>query len=321
MAMVPVWGNNVKSGRVNRKDAKTYATWIAERYKDKPNIIWLNGGDIMGTDSTETWKIIGTTLKANDPNHLVTFHPFGRRQSSTWFHNESWLDFNMFQSGHRDYAQDTDSNSLKYGEDNWRYLQDDYAKTPVKPTLDGEPSYEGIPHGLHDPKQPLWTADDVRRYAYWSVFAGGSGFTYGNSAVMQMRKPKDNKASYGTKSYWFDEINAPGASQMVFLKNLMLSKSYFDRIPDQSLITDNGEKYDRVIATRGKDYAFAYTYNGRNFKVNLGKISGDKVKASWYNPRDGKNSAIGEFDNQGVKEFDPPGNLKNGNDWVLVLGH
>ncbi|MCE7041359.1 glycoside hydrolase family 140 protein [Dyadobacter sp. CY312] len=322
MAMVPVWGANVKSGRVKRADASTYATWIARRYKDKPNIIWLNGGDVMGTDSTETWKGIGKALKANDPNHLVTFHPFGRRQSSTWFHSEPWMDFNMFQSGHRDYAQDIDSSSLKYGEDNWRYLQDDYARTPTKPTLDGEPSYEGIPHGLHDPKQPLWTADDLRRYGYWSVFAGGSGFTYGNSGVMQMLKPKDSAeaVSYGTKAYWYDAIHAPGASQMIFLKDLMLSKPYFERVPDQSLVAENGEKYDRVIATRGENYAFLYTYTGKNFKVNMGKIKGDKVQASWYNPRDGKSTVIGELENNGVKEFDSPGEVRNGNDWVLVLG-
>src|SRR5689334_12378924 len=33
MAMVPVWGTNVKSGWVSREDAKTYATWLAHRYK------------------------------------------------------------------------------------------------------------------------------------------------------------------------------------------------------------------------------------------------------------------------------------------------
>ena len=36
------------------------------------------------------------------------------------------------------------------------------------------------------------------------------------------------------------------------------------------------------------DNAFIYTYNGRNFKVNMGKISGDRVKASWYSPRNGE---------------------------------
>jgi hypothetical protein len=46
-------------------------------------------------------------------------HPFGRTQSSGWFHQENWLDFNMFQSGHRDYAQDINQADLRYGEDNW----------------------------------------------------------------------------------------------------------------------------------------------------------------------------------------------------------
>ena len=57
----------------------------------------------------------------------------------------------MFQSGHKRYDQDT--SGLAYGENNWRYVNDDYSRIPVKPTLDGEPSYEGIPLGLHDPGQ------------------------------------------------------------------------------------------------------------------------------------------------------------------------
>ena len=45
----------------------------------------------------------------------------------------------MFQSGHRRYDQD-DTPGAK-GEANWRYVNEDYAKEPPKPTLDGEPSY------------------------------------------------------------------------------------------------------------------------------------------------------------------------------------
>ena len=41
----------------------------------------------------------------------------------------------------------------------------------MKPVLDGEPSYENIPQGLHHGTEPRGTAADVRRYAYWSVFA------------------------------------------------------------------------------------------------------------------------------------------------------
>ncbi|TLM89866.1 DUF4038 domain-containing protein [Hymenobacter jeollabukensis] len=321
MGLVPVWGTNVKGGKVNQVQAKAYATFLAERYRNRPNIIWLNGGDIAGSDSLKVWNTIGSTLKAVDPNHLVTYHPRGRTQSSDWFHNAKWLDFNMYQSGHRRYAQDTSRNEQKhYGEDNWRYQQVDQALKPAKPSLDGEPSYEGIPQGLHDITQPRWTDADVRRYGYWSVFAGAFGYTYGQNSVMQMHSAFDKGSAYGSSELWSSALNAPGAAQMQYLKQLMLSRPYFERVPDQSIIAGGeGEKYERLLATRGKSYAFVYTYTGRNIKVNLGKIGGSKVKASWFSPRDGKTTAIGTFPNKGTQEFNAPGEPKNGNDWVLVL--
>jgi hypothetical protein len=103
MALVPVWGSNIKNGSVTRQQAIKYATWLAERYRSKSNIIWLNGGDIKGSDSTAIWNAIGSAIRQINPEQLITFHPFGRTQSSKWFHNEPWLDFNMFQSGHRRY--------------------------------------------------------------------------------------------------------------------------------------------------------------------------------------------------------------------------
>ncbi len=318
MALVPVWGSNIRSGKVTTEQAHTYATWLAQRYTDRSNVIWLNGGDTRGDQNTEIWDTIGKCLRENAPGHLITFHPFGRTKSSMWFHNADWLDFNMFQSGHRRYDQD--DTELAYGQDNWKYVRDDYALTPIKPTLDGEPSYEGIPQGLHDPSQPYWNANDVRRYAYWSVFAGGCGFTYGHNAIMQMHKPGDKEPSYGVRIYWDEALNAPGAQQIWYLKKLMLSKPYFDRIPDQSLIANkNGERYDYQVATRGEHYAFIYTYNGREINVQMGKITGEQINASWFNPRNGKKKTVGKFDNTRIKKFDPPGKKSDGNDWVLIL--
>ena len=148
MGLVPVWGTNVKDGGVSKADATTYAKWLAERYKNKHNIIWLNGGDIKGSDSINTWNAIGSTIDKTDPNHLITFHPFGRTTSSEWFHNATWLDFNMFQSGHRSYDLDTSAGEHKFGPDNYKFLNIDYNLKPVKPSVDGEPSYELIPYGL-----------------------------------------------------------------------------------------------------------------------------------------------------------------------------
>jgi hypothetical protein len=319
MALVPVWGTNVKNGWVPVAAVKQYATFLGNRYKNKSNIIWLNGGDINGSDSINTWKQIGRTLRATDKNHLITFHPRGRTTSSRWFHGESWLDFNMFQSGHRNYVQDTSKGETHYGEDNWKYVDEDYARRPVKPTFDGEPSYEGIPQGLHDTTQPYWNDNDVRRYAYWSVLAGGAGFTYGHNAVMQFFHAGDAESAYGAKKYWQPAMQDPGALQMKYVKELLLAKPYFERVPDQSLVADNGERYERVVASRGNSYALLYTYTGSNFKVVMGKISGAKVRAYWFNPKDGTTQSAGTINNTGVKEFDPPGEKKEGNDWVLIL--
>ncbi|MBA7592170.1 hypothetical protein ES708_34348 [subsurface metagenome] len=51
----------------------------------------------------------------------------------------------------------------------------------------------------------------------------------------------------------------------------------------------------------------------------MGEITGDTVKAFWYNPRNGVTELIGEFPNSGAREFNPPGEPKRENDWVLIL--
>ena len=319
MALVPIWGSNVKSGLVSETQAAAYAEFLAKRFRSKPNIIWLNGGDIRGDDRINIWNVLGKTLREYDKNHLISFHPRGRTMSSEWFHNEDWLDFNMFQSGHRNYSQDNSPGEHHFGEDNWRYALAEYNLKPVKPTLDGEPSYENIPQGLHDPKQPRWTDADVRRYAYWSIFAGGAGFTYGENSVIQFYKKGDTDAAYGAEIDWRESINAAGANQMRFMKKLMLSKPYFERVPASELVADQGERYNYIAATRGVNYAFLYTYTGREFKVNMDKLPGHVLKSSWYNPRTGERVAKGKTANIGVRSFNPPGEEKAGNDWVLVL--
>ncbi len=318
MALVPVWGGNIK--KINPEKARGYATFLANRYKNFSNIIWLNGGDIKGSDGIDSWNMIGKTIRAIDKKHLIGFHPRGRNSSSTWFHKEPWLDFNMFQSGHRSYAQDTSGNeTLHYGEDNWKYVQDDYQLKPVKPTFDGEPSYEAIPYGLHEANQPYWKDFEIRRYAYWSVFAGACGFTYGHNSVMQYYTAPDSSASFSPLVDWKTGLQAPGAAQMQVLKKLIESKSYFDRVPAQDAVVNNGQRYDYIAATRGSNYAFFYTYNGRSFKVDLMKLKFSPRKAAWFSPSTGERKPFSEYRNRLDIEFDPPGEPANGNDWVLIL--
>ena len=325
VALVPVWGSVVKSGKVSRDQAEAFGKFLAARYHDAKNVIWFNGGDINGSDSTAIWERLGSTIKAASPDQLMSFHPLGRTQSSKWFHDASWLDFNAFQSGHKDYRQDTAQSSLRYAEDNYKYVQTDFVKQPIKPTLDAEPSYEGIPHGLHDSLEVRWDAAAIRRYGYWSVFAGGAGFTYGANAIMQFYDPtKGVGGAYGVTKGWEEALKDTAAGQMIHLKALMQTLSttqYLDRVPDSSSVVDQGTKYDYIAATKGPGYMMFYTFNGRPFKVSLKYLQegAGELQATWYDPRTGESQPAVNLEAKDSYEATPPGGKSYGNDWVLIL--
>lgn len=70
-----------------------------------------------------------------------------------------------------------------------------------------------------------------------------------------MHKPGHGVAYARTSKNWWEAQQDSGYTSMKYLKALMLALPYFERVPDQSIIyKDNGTKYDRLIATRGKDY-------------------------------------------------------------------
>jgi hypothetical protein len=92
----------------------------------------------------------------------------------------------------------------------------------------------------------------------------------------------------------------------------------FDRVPDQSLITDALNVNDRIQATRGKDYLLVYSAEGKKFTVNTNKISGKEIISYWYNPRNGEVKEIGRSAKGAQQEYTPP-TSGYGHDWVLVI--
>lgn len=323
IGMVCIWGGLVKNGLMNVEQAKAYAKFLAERYGHRPNVVWIIGGDQPGDVKPEVWEALATTLRRLDPNHLMTYHPFGRTSSSYWWNEAEWLDFNMFQSGHRRYGQrkgdGQPSPTAETEEDNWRYVEAAHALSVVKPIFDAEPSYERIPQGLHDTTQPQWSAADCRRYAWWSVLAGSCGHTYGNNAIMQFYRPGDNPA-YGCTTPWWEAVYDPGFTQMKHLKRLMLMLPYFERVADQTvLVGQQGVRYERPVASRGQDYIVIYNYVGGSMDVDLTKISGATKRAWWYSPSSGQFRLIGEMADSPSAHFDPQAPYGPGYDQVLVI--
>lgn len=325
MALLPTWGALVKQKTLTVDNVEEYAGYLAERFGDCPNVIWLLGGDIKGEVNLALYRTFGAKLKELMPDKLVGFHPFGRTSSSLWFHNEKWLDFNMFQSGHRRYDQAVlkqwdDVATEYYGEDNWKYVDRDHSYELIKPTVDGEPSYEWIPQGLHDPKEPFWQAWDVRRYAYWSVFQGAMGHTYGDSAIMQFWYDAGKPGGYGAKDIWQEALHHEGSSHMKHLADLMNSVDFMNGAPaEKLLLSGQKEKYARVSVFAGKDFVLAYTYLGEEFTLDLSGYSEKNMEAYWYDPTSGVYSYIREVTGMSALQAKPPVRYAGQGDWVLVI--
>jgi hypothetical protein len=317
VAMLPSWGRWVNDGRGDESlltpaNVQVYGEFLGKRYGSK-GIIWILGGDRTATGFEATWRAlargiaIGVSGKENYDAVLMSFHPRGGETSSTWFHDDPWLDFNMHQTSHG-LAESTMS---------WARIAKDYARTPVKPVLDGEPLYEDHPLAFRSREFGYSNDSHVRQRAYWDVFAGACGHTYGNHAVWQFYTPGRQPVN-GPLYYWNEAIHRPGANQMRYVRALVESRPYLSRVPDQSLVADELTGADHIAATRGDGYAFVYSAQGRKFTVKLDKLGVPRLAAWWYNPRDGAATAAGEFEGAGTHEFTCPSE-GFGSDWVLVL--
>lgn len=317
IGMLPTWGDKVTKawgkGPViftndNLDDARIYGRFLGNRYKNKSNIIWILGGDRVADNAQKIWRAMAKGIEtAVQDRHLMTYHPQGDHSSIEWFHNDQWLDFNMLQSGHG-----------SFDKPNYKSVTKDYCRYPIKPCIDGEPRYED--HPVNWKPQNGWFNDfDVRQAAYWALFAGAFGHTYGCHDIWQMYAPGRQPIS-SARNNWYDVLELPGAWDMMHVRNLIESRPFLTRVPDQSLIAGAaGSGPEHIRATRGDDYAFIYIPYGQKVKVELKKISGGIVKAWWFDPRSGKAESVGTFAKKGAREFDPPGKAERGNDWVLVL--
>lgn len=315
VGMLPTWGDkwNVKWGTgpvvFTRDNAGIYGRFLGERYRDKP-IIWILGGD--RTPDSENHMVIMRRMarglsEGDGGRHLRTFHPQGGSSSAQWLHEEPWLDFNMLQSGHmaRDMA-------------NYQLVRADYERVPPKPCMDAEPPYED--HAVNwNPANGWFDEYDVRKHAYWAVFAGGHGHTYGCHDIWQFLTPEREPVTHA-RTPWQEALSLPGAAQVPKLRALMESRPFLSRVPDQELIAwGQCSGGGHVQATRCAEGSYALIYvplAGWRVGVDLERLSGHQWRAWWYDPRTGKAEPTGVHVTDAEAEFRSPA---DGPDWVLVI--
>lgn len=335
IGLLPTWGDKLAhmwgEGPIvfTEANAEVYGRLLAQRYARRSNILWILGGD---RPAVYQWKIDGIEKSFDDramwramargienvlgKEAFITYHPAGgERRTSSYIHEEAWLDMNAFQSGHGSRESDP-----------WRWVEEDLKKLPNKPTLDMEPCYEDHPVNPWDGKwtrqRGYFSAYDVRARIYRGVFAGACGVTYGHHQIWQFLN-KDLYAPINvgdTIIGWQKALRAEAAEQMKHLKKLMLSRPYFGRIGDQSLLAGKpGSSWvDLNYATRdeSRSYAMIYLPQNQPVQIDLSKITGTTKNVWWYDVRTGQAVASKPAKGNSTQRFTPP---PNGKDWVLVI--
>ena len=322
VGLLPTWGRYWHDGNkpiFNKENARIYGQFLGQRYKDA-GIIWILGGD-RNADNKQykaTIRAMAAGLKEGDGGaHLITYHPGGAWGSADFFHKDEWLSFNMRENGHNE-------------------IYDVYAKTyvqykykPTKPIIDSEPLYEDHPVAFDPDHRGHSVAADVRRPLYWDLFEGACGHTYGHHSVWQMFDPSKGRSPINHPLMpWREALQQPGARQMQYGKNLMLSRPYFTRIPatGEALVSSNitseipGTGVYHFAATRDTDgtYIMVYAPVGRSFTVITSLLSGQKLNLWWFDPRTGKAKKAGSRKNTGKLTISSPagGEIQ---DWILVI--
>jgi len=315
VGLLPTWGSFVceRDPSFTRETLTTYVSWIANRYKDRPNIIWVNGGDadlkFHDWADVPIWNAAGAAIRGSDPNHLITYHPRGGSSSSAQFHNQAWLDLNTYQSGHGSRYQRGDQMAAC-----------DWALSPIKPTLDSESCYEQHPIN--------WTFEngniddhDVRRAAYGALMAGACGHTYGHVNLWVFNRPEEDVPELTSVEmphhvHWKQAMDRPGAWQLQYAKKLFLSRPFLTRRPAQSVLLDtsHGQR-----ALQGDGFLFAYSPLGHALEVDLAELPWSDHAFWWFDPRTGSAYGISVEVEDGRASISPPGTPYRGNDWVLVI--
>ena len=289
--VIGVYHKNYPKDCFQQDNARAWAKWLAQRYRDTSCIIWS-----MYPEATQEYvpicRELANGLREGDGGaHLITVHPDPSPESSgSLFHQEKWLDFNSIQT-------------FKDVELIYPMTTEDYSRIPVKPVVMAEGAYEeGTEYGFE--VTPLW----LRRQAYYSYLAGGH-HSYGNNA------------SWRIQSTWREALDSPGAGQMGVLKQIFLElREWWELIPDSSLLAIAPEKEEKILtlSSRHPKGLWAMVYAGApvSFTLKMDKLGEGNFEADWIDPRTGKSIKKETVPGLQEKYFSTPAGLE---DAILIL--
>jgi hypothetical protein len=276
------------------------------------HVVWILTGDTTYAEASgERWRRIGRTVFAERPHAPVSTHPNSLRWPWSSFHDEKWLDFLIYQSGHHD-----DAKSLRWIHSGppSQHWQD----APFRPIINLEPSYEG--HLGYQSRKPH-TDYTTRRAIYWSLLnVPTAGVTYGAHGVWSWHtaidQPPTDHPTTGIAKTWREALSFPGSIQMNYLETFFTSFDWWTLQPNDDLLTeqpygDDPARHVSGAASKNGDLVVFYLPVGGKLRMRKPALK-DGLRAYWLNPRTGNKTSIKRSE---ANVYQTPDH----EDWVLLL--
>jgi len=302
------WGNVMVANGPTKM--QSYGAFVANRYKDRKNIIWMLGGD-KGTSGNPFTSSETTVERA-----FITGLKSVTGQQSTQYAAE-WAS-NSYGDEQVDFGSQLTLNGVySFGGNTATWARTGYADSPTKPTfLLEEPYDEEGPDGTN--KNPSAT-QPVRRFVWWAMLNSGAGYMAGNGYLIHFF------------SGYTAHFSTQGQIDLAMLNALWKSIPWYELVPSRlggmkTIVVTGGSSpsrsdYVAAAATPSGTWLLAYVPPAHSGSITVDMtVMGGVSRARWWNPTNGVFSDIGAFPATGSQSFTPPGNNGTGfSDWVLVL--
>ena len=292
-------GSEVSAGEYAR-----YCRYLVARYGSMP-AFWLVNLD--GNALAPGVKPGGMAIEEWDGYQQPTgihYSPYddyiagwAKGDSSCCFHynrnyqNEPWLDFQWAQTGHD-------------GKHLYHKVYKMYDNQPVKASMNGESTYEGMGGG----KLGLgwWQGEDA-----WNQLMHGAtmGVIYGAACLWQWKITSDESGwpEWTDAPYsWQEALHFEGSKYIGFIKNAFAGFNYTDMERRWDLTNCNKP----LLAKEGVFY-MSFLSKGGNIKI---KNIPAGLPYFWFNP------VKGIFEKEGTTTKSGDFNCPDNNPWVLIIG-
>lgn len=304
---------------------KQHCRYLAARFAAYP-VVWCMGGEIdaawylhpFASDDERRafmghlraqWNDVAAYMREIDPfRRPLTAHPCTPRSARDTL-DDDLMTYDMVQTGHsgaRDLGQTVQA------------VVRSYDKTPPKPAINGEVSYEGMHGGS-------W--QDTQRLFFWvCVLSGAAGHSYGAQGVWQVNRrgqPFGN-SPYGRSwghTPWDEAMHLPGSTQMGVGKAILERYRWWEFVPHPEWVAPrwaDGDYLRAYAAGIPGRVRVCYAPVGARIREMRELEPGVRYRAAFVSPFDGAECAIGEVtgDENGAWPVPLP---PVSHDWVIIL--